>query len=130
PFDRDFDIEPGRVYELSPNLRRVTADNPSLFTFKGTNSYIVGRGRVAVIDPGPDLPAHTEALLRAVAGETVTHIVVTHTHMDHSPGVPALVAETGAKTYGFGPHGTGVRREWPFASPEGGDRSFVPDVRV
>ena len=130
PFDRDFDVEPGRVYALSPRLRRVTADNPSLFTFKGTNSYIVGRGRVAVVDPGPDLPAHIDAILRAVAGETVTHILVTHTHMDHSPGVPALVAATGAKTYGFGPHGTGVRRDWPFDSPEGGDRGFVPDVRL
>lgn len=128
PFDREFDVEPGRVYELSPRLRRITADNPSLFTFKGTNSYIVGRGRVAVVDPGPDLPAHIDAILRAVAGETVTHILVTHTHMDHSPGVPALVAATGAKTYGYGPHGTGVRRQWPFESPEGGDRNFVPDV--
>lgn len=130
PFDRNFDVEPGRVYELSPRLRRITADNPSLFTFKGTNTYIVGRGRVAVVDPGPDLPAHIAAILRAVAGETVTHILVTHTHMDHSPGVPALVAATGAKTYGYGPHGAGVRRQWPFASPEGGDRSFVPEVRL
>lgn len=130
PFDREFDVEPGRVYELSPRLRRITADNPSLFTFKGTNSYIVGRGRVAVVDPGPDLPAHIDAILRAVAGETVTHILVTHTHMDHSPGVPALAAATGAKTYGYGPHGTGVRRQWPFESPEGGDRNFVPDVRL
>lgn len=130
PFDRDFDVEPGRVYELSPRLRRITADNPGLFTFKGTNTYIVGRGRVAVVDPGPDLPAHTEAILRALDGETVTHILVTHTHNDHSPGVPALVAATGARTYGFGPHGTGVRRHWPFASPEGGDRDFDPDVRL
>lgn len=130
PFDKDFDIEPGRVYELSPLLRRVTSANPSMFTFKGTNTYIVGRGRVAVVDPGPDLPEQTEAILRAVAGETVSHIVVTHTHNDHSPGVPALVAATGAKTYAFGPHGAGVRRQWPFASPEGGDMSFRPDVTV
>jgi glyoxylase-like metal-dependent hydrolase (beta-lactamase superfamily II) len=130
PFDKDFDVEPGRCYELSPLLRRVTSPNPSLFTFKGTNTYIVGRGNVAVVDPGPDLPEQTAAILRAVEGETVTHIVVTHTHNDHSPGVPALVAATGAKTYGFGPHGTGVRRQWPFASPEGGDMSFRPDVTV
>ncbi|MFN4091006.1 MAG: MBL fold metallo-hydrolase [Alphaproteobacteria bacterium] len=130
PFDKDFDAEPGRVYELSPLLRRVTSPNPSMFTFKGTNTYIVGRGRVAVVDPGPALPEQTDAILRAVAGETVTHIVVTHTHNDHSPGVPALVAATGAKTYGFGPHGAGVRRRWPFASPEGGDTAFAPDVTV
>jgi len=130
PFDKDFDVEPGRCYALSPLLRRVTSPNPSLFTFKGTNTYIVGRGNVAVVDPGPDLPEQTAAILRAVEGETVTHIVVTHTHNDHSPGVPALVTATGAKTYGFGPHGTGVRRQWPFASPEGGDMSFTPDVTV
>ena len=130
PFDKNFDVEPGRCYELSPLLRRVTSPNPSLFTFKGTNTYIVGRGNVAVVDPGPDLPEQTAAILRAVEGETVTHIVATHTHNDHSPGVPALVAATGAKTYGFGPHGTGVRRQWPFASPEGGDMSFRPDVTV
>ena len=130
PFDKDFDIEPGRVYELSPLLRRVTSPNPSMFTFKGTNTYIVGRGRVAVVDPGPDMPEQTEAILRAVEGETVTHIIVTHTHNDHSPGVPALVAATGAKTYAVGPHGAGVRRQWPFASPEGGDMNFRPDVTV
>src|SRR5690606_10570135 len=104
PFDKDFDVEPGRVYELSPLLRRITCPNAGMFTFKGTNTYIVGRGRVAVVDPGPDLPEQTEAILRALDGETVTHIVVTHTHNDHSPGVPALVAATGAKTYAFGPH--------------------------
>ena len=130
PFDRDFDVEADRAYQVSPLLRRITADNPSLFTFKGTNTYIVGRGHVAVIDPGPDLPAHTQAILSALAGEQVTHIIVTHTHSDHSPGVPALVAATGAPTYGFGPHGTGVRRSWSFASPEGGDTSFRPDHRL
>jgi len=130
PFDKDFDVEPGRVYELSPLLRRITCPNAGMFTFKGTNTYIVGRGRVAVVDPGPDLPEQTEAILRALDGETVTHIVVTHTHNDHSPGVPALVAATGAKTYAFGPHGAGMRRQWPFASPEGGDLAFKPDVTV
>jgi glyoxylase-like metal-dependent hydrolase (beta-lactamase superfamily II) len=130
PFDRTFDSPPEQVAELSPLLRRITADNPSLFTFKGTNTYIVGRGTVAIVDPGPDLPAHTQAILDAVAGETVSHIIVTHTHMDHSPGVPALVAATGALTYGFGPHGAGVRRTWPFSSPEGGDTSFQPDRRI
>src|SRR3546814_2230818 len=107
PFDKDFDVEPCRVYELSPLLRRVTSPNPSLFTFKGTNTYIVGRGRVANVDHGPDIAEQTEAILRAVAGETVTHIVVTQPHNAHSPGVPALVAPTGATTYDFAPHSPG-----------------------
>ena len=130
PFYRDFDIEPERVYELTLLVRRITSANPSLFTFKGTNSYIVGRGEVAVIDPGPEDAAHTRAILDALGGETVTHIVVTHTHRDHSPGCAALKAATGAPTCGYGPHGVGARRNWPFDSPEGGDMGFDPDIRV
>ena len=130
PFYRDFDIEPERVYELTPLVRRITGANPSLFTFKGTNSYIVGRGRVAVIDPGPEDDRHLKALLDALEGEQVTHIVATHTHRDHSPGSAALQAATGAPTVGYGPHGTGARRHWPFDSPEGGDMSFDPDIRL
>ena len=130
PFCRDFDIEPERVYELTPLVRRITSANPGLFTFKGTNTYIVGRGEVAVIDPGPEDPAHSRAILDALAGETVTHIVATHTHRDHSPGCAALKAATGAPACGFGPHGIGARRNWPFDSPEGGDTGFDPDIRV
>ena len=77
-------------------MRRIVADNPGPFTFKGTVSYIVGRGKVAIIDPGPDDETHIAALLDAVRGETVTHIFVTHTHRDHSPAVPAIKAATGA----------------------------------
>ncbi|MSO75905.1 MAG: MBL fold metallo-hydrolase [Alphaproteobacteria bacterium] len=130
PFNRSFEIEPDRVYALSPLLRRITAKNPSNFTFRGTNTYIVGQGRVAVVDPGPDRPEHTEAILAALAGETVSHILVTHTHMDHSPGVPALKARTGAPVYGYGPHGVGVPGDWPWPAPEGGDLNFRPDVRI
>ena len=130
PFYRDFDIEPERVYELTPLVRRITSANPSLFTFKGTNTYIVGRGEVAVIDPGPENAAHTRAILDALEGETVTHIVATHTHRDHSPGCAALKAATGAPTCGFGRHGIGARHNWPFDSPEGGDMGFDPDIRV
>ena len=82
---------------LSPLLRRVIADNRSPFTFTGTCSYIVGEGKVAIVDPGPaDHPAHLAALLDAVRGESVSHIVVTHTHRDHSPAARALKAATGA----------------------------------
>lgn len=85
PFVRDFDFEYGRADRVSPLIRRVVADNPGPFTFTGTGTYIVGEGTVAVIDPGPPLEAHLKALLRAVEGETVSHVLVTHTHADHSP---------------------------------------------
>src|SRR5215813_2279256 len=92
PFNRTLALAPGRVEEVAPGVRRMLCDNPSPFTFKGTMSYIVGRGQVAIIDPGPDDPRHIDALLDAVRNETVTHIVVTHTHRDHSPGAARVKA--------------------------------------
>ena len=93
PFNRDFPLKPGVVDEARPGVRRVLCDNPSPFTFTGTVSYIVGRpGKVAIIDPGPDNEAHAKALLDAVRGETVTHILVTHTHNDHSPNTARIKA--------------------------------------
>ena len=101
PFVRDFDPAYGDRIEVSPLVRRVVARNPGPFTFTGTGTYIVGRGEVAVIDPGPDDPAHLEALLKAIAGERVSHVLVTHTHRDHAPlarpfaravGAPVLAA--------------------------------------
>jgi glyoxylase-like metal-dependent hydrolase (beta-lactamase superfamily II) len=135
PFVRDLAIEYGVADTVSPLIRRVVAKNPSAFTFKGTGTYIVGRGTVAVIDPGPLLGEHVDALSRALAGETVSHILITHTHIDHSPAAAPFQATTGAKTFGFGPHGSGRTRELehdpgldkgPFE--EGGDRAFVPNV--
>ncbi len=129
-FLRDFSFAYGVAETLSPLIRRVVARNPSPFTFKGTGTYIVGRGSVAVIDPGPALPDHVEALLAALDGETVSHILVTHTHLDHSPAAAALKRATGAPTLGFGPHGA-TRSEGPGndgrGSEEGADRDFVPD---
>jgi glyoxylase-like metal-dependent hydrolase (beta-lactamase superfamily II) len=104
PFDKRFDLAPETVEEVVPGVRRVLANNPSPFTFKGTVSYIVGRGRVAIVDPGPLDEAHIAALLDAVRGETVTHIFVTHTHRDHSPAVPRIKAATGAVVLAEGPH--------------------------
>jgi len=104
PFNRNLALAPGRVEEVAPCVRRMLCDNPSPFTFKGTMSYIVGRGQVAIVDPGPDNVRHTDALLDAVRGETVTHVFVTHTHRDHSPGAARITARTGAKTFGEGPH--------------------------
>ncbi len=132
PFNKDFPLKPGVVDEVVPGVRRVLCDNPSPFTFTGTVSYIVGKGNVAIIDPGPIDEAHTQALLNAVRGETVTHILVTHTHNDHSPGVAALKAATGATVYAEGPH----RASRPAyasetrATESGGDRNFRPDVTL
>src|SRR5258708_37400595 len=85
PFNRDFPLKPGVADEVRPGVRRILCNNPSPFTFTGTVSYIVGKGKVAIIDPGPDDEAHAAAPLNAVRRETVTHILVTHTHRDHSP---------------------------------------------
>jgi glyoxylase-like metal-dependent hydrolase (beta-lactamase superfamily II) len=103
-FDLEFPVAAGACAELSPLVRRIVADNPGPYTFTGTCSYIVGRGRVAVIDPGPDLPAHVAALIDAVRGETVTDIVVSHTHRDHSPAARTLKEATGARIVGCGVH--------------------------
>jgi glyoxylase-like metal-dependent hydrolase (beta-lactamase superfamily II) len=104
PFDRTFELAPGKAEEVVPGVRRLLCNNPSPFTYKGTVSYIIGRGRVAIVDPGPDDAVHVAALLDAVRGETVTHIFVTHTHRDHSPAVPRIKAATGATVLAEGPH--------------------------
>ena len=104
PFDKSFDLAPDIVDQVASGVRRVLANNPSPFTFKGTLSYIVGQGHVAIIDPGPLDEVHIAALLDAVRGETVTHIFVTHTHRDHSPAVPRIKAATGAVVLAEGPH--------------------------
>jgi len=107
----DFDY--GRVDQLSPLVRRVICKNPNPFTYKGTATFIVGRGEVAVIDPGPTYEPHQEAVLAALGPEEqVTHILITHTHSDHSPGAHFIKERTGAPIYGYGPHGT-VRRSDP-----------------
>ncbi len=133
PFTRDFEVEYGRVEQVSPLIRRVVAQNPGRFTFTGTGTYIVGHGEVAVIDPGPALPAHLEALEAALGDETVTHILITHTHGDHSPAAAPLKERTGAPTYGFGPHpriDVEARRDDRSEVPveERSDLEFVPDV--
>jgi glyoxylase-like metal-dependent hydrolase (beta-lactamase superfamily II) len=129
PFDRNFEAPYERLIEIAPRIRRLLTNNPGPFTFKGTSVAIVGHGNVAVIDPGPDDPAHLDALRQALKGEVVTHILVTHTHRDHSPAARALKAWAGAPTYGFGPHGAGKAEEG-IVVEEGGDMDFTPDIRV
>src|SRR6188508_3594554 len=132
PYDKKFELVPGKVDEPMPGVRRILCNNPSPFTFKGTVSYIVGRGKVAIIDPGPDDAAHAAALLDAVRGETVTHILVTHTHRDHSPNTARIKQATGAPVYAEGPHrASRPRFESEKHNPESGaDRDFAPDIRI
>ena len=101
----DFDY--GAVMRMTPLIRRVICRNPTPFTYKGTGTYIIGTGKVAVVDPGPPLSSHVDDVLAALgSGETVTHVLITHTHSDHSSLTARLQERTGARSYGFGPHGT------------------------
>jgi len=129
PFQRDYPFQYAAVESVRPWLRRVVARNPGPFTFHGTGTFIVGHGKVAIIDPGPAIPEHIDALLHAVRGESVTHLLVTHTHRDHSPACAAVQAATGAPTHAYGAHGAG-KIEAGVQVEEGGDMEFRPDVRV
>ena len=122
--DTAFEPHYGQSTQVTPLIRRVVADNPGPFTFYGTGTYIVGRGELAVIDPGPLDRTHLAALLRATQGERITHILITHTHIDHSPLARPLKEATGATIYGYGPHGSvgGIEA--------GADLEFRPDRRV
>jgi glyoxylase-like metal-dependent hydrolase (beta-lactamase superfamily II) len=129
PYVRQLDFAYGRCDPVSPLIRRVIANNPGPFTFLGTGTYIVGHGEVAVIDPGPDDPAHLEAILAATHGERVTHIVITHHHSDHSPLAGPLKAATGAAIYGCAvatpdEDDGGVKME------AGHDLGFKPDISL
>ncbi|GGI69075.1 MBL fold metallo-hydrolase [Polymorphobacter multimanifer] len=115
----------GHLVPRTPLVRRLLARNPSPFTFTGTGTFVVGHGTVAVIDPGPADPAHIAALLEGLAGETVSHILVTHTHMDHSPAAPAIKAATGAQIIGCAP--LVLADDGPRADA-GFDPSYAPDA--
>jgi glyoxylase-like metal-dependent hydrolase (beta-lactamase superfamily II) len=126
---QEFDAAYGTCVEISPLLRRVTCNNPSIFTFHGTNTFIVGRGTVAIVDPGPDDETHFMALLNTIRGESVTNILVTHRHMDHSPLAAKLSAVTGARIYGanFPANSTtnsGIRLDASI------DHAFAPDFSL
>ena len=131
-FNLEFQPAYGTAVKVAENVQRLTVNNPSAFTFHGTNSYIVGDHSVAVIDPGPEDEVHFQALLRALEGREVTHIFVSHTHRDHSPLAKRLKAATGAVTVAEGPHRAarplhaGERN--PFA--ESADSDFVPDLAL
>lgn len=131
-FDRSFDPRHGEAVRLSALVTRVVAKNPGPFTFHGTNTFLVGDRDLAVIDPGPDDPAHVAALLAAIGGRRVEAILVTHTHRDHSPAARALAAATGAKVYGEGPHRPARPLELGEINPldASGDHEFRPDAAL
>jgi len=131
-FNRDFEPAYGAAVPVAQDVQRLTVNNPSPFTFHGTNSYIVGKDSVAVIDPGPADEAHFQALMAALDGREVTHIFVSHTHRDHSPLAARLREATGALTVAEGPHRAArplhAGELNPFA--ESSDTDFVPDVTL
>lgn len=129
----DFAPKVGDPVTLLPGLQRILAPNPSPMTYRGTNTYLLGQDALAVIDPGPDDEAHLQAILRAARGR-VSHILVTHAHLDHSPLARALAQETGAPVYAFGPATAGrstVMQELAASGlvegGEGVDVGFEPD---
>lgn len=127
PFVRELSFKYGEVARVSPRIRRVIAENPGPFTYLGTGVYIVGTGEVAVIDPGPVIDAHFEALKAAVAGEKITHVFTTHTHLDHSPLAHPLAKWAGCKVYGRPDPNVGYGE---VSLEEDGEAGFVPDVLV
>lgn len=132
PFKKTMIFAYGEPRELAPGVVRIVANNPNHFTYKGTNTYLVGTGNsLALIDPGPEDRAHLKAILDTVGGRTISHIVITHTHRDHTDGLPALLAATSAKTAGFGRRvaNRGTLKTSPSGS-EFVDQDFIPDVAL
>lgn len=131
-FDLEFSPAYGTPVLVADRVQRLTVNNPSPFTFHGTNTYIVGGSSVAVIDPGPENDAHFSALMAALKGLEVTHIFVSHTHRDHSPLARRLKEATGALTVAEGPHRAArplhAGETNPFA--ESSDTGFIPDIAV
>ena len=128
---------PGHAIRIAPGVRTVLASNPGPMTYLGTNSYLLGEDEIAIVDPGPDDAAHRSALLQAASHGTVTHIIVTHAHADHSAGAKALATLTGAPIYAFGgpkagrrPTMQGLGDIGDIGGGEGVDHGFSPDIHV
>ncbi|WP_286828103.1 MULTISPECIES: MBL fold metallo-hydrolase [Kordiimonas] len=127
-FIHDLHAPYGEAEPVSPLITRVLCENPSPFTYTGTGTYVVGTGpNVAVIDPGPMMEAHGKAILESTKGKTISHILVTHSHIDHSPLSAWLSERTGAPIYAFGPHGAGRKGGLEGEEVEAGaDHAFQP----
>jgi len=117
---KDLDFEYAISKKVLPGIRRIVAPNPSPYTLHGTGTYIVGKNKLAIVDPGPNIPSHIEAIINQTKNEKITHIIVTHTHSDHSPAAKPLSEITGAVVMGYGPHGSS-------GGEEGADLNFMPD---
>jgi glyoxylase-like metal-dependent hydrolase (beta-lactamase superfamily II) len=129
-FNRNQDVDYGVAQEVAPGVRRIVANNPGPYTFLGTNSYVVGSGEVAVIDPGPADDHHLKAIADAIAGERLTHILITHSHRDHCDGARGLQALAGGKIAAFGPTGGARGAATPGLSYDFVDPDFVPDRKL
>jgi glyoxylase-like metal-dependent hydrolase (beta-lactamase superfamily II) len=127
PFVKDIHFTHDVPDVVAPGVRRVIANNPGPFTYTGSGTYIIGEGEVAVIDPGPDDAAHLTALLAAIKGERVTHILITHTHRDHCGLARKFATATGAPVLGYGPHPIKEKKFDAPALDEGADYSYAPD---
>lgn len=127
-----FEPHHGQLIGLSDQLSRITAPNSGPFTFHGTNSYLIGKESVAIIDPGPIIDDHIAAIIKAVEGRPVTHIIVTHTHADHSPAAKVLAGHFNAPTYGEGAHRPSRDLYLGESNPldASADKDFTPDVNV
>lgn len=127
PFVKDIHFTHGVPDVVAPGVRRVIANNPGPFTYTGSGTYLIGEGEVAVIDPGPDDDNHLNALLRALDGERVTHILITHTHRDHCGLARKFAEATGAPVLGFGAHPVREKKHDAPALDEGADYAYAPD---
>ena len=137
PFETNHQPPIGEVEQLAEGLQVVTANNAGAMTFTGTRSYILGEDEVAIIDPGPDDPAHIAALQLAIAGRRVSHILITHAHVDHSPAAAPLARRFDAPVYGFGPAHAGrsalmeqLAANADLGGAEGIDTAFQPDINL
>ncbi|GJL92102.1 MBL fold metallo-hydrolase [Hyphococcus sp.] len=127
PFVKDIHFTHGVPDRVAPGVRRIIANNPGPFTYTGSGTYIIGEGDVAVIDPGPNDDAHLNALLAATKGERVSHILITHTHLDHCGLARKFADATGAPIFGFSAHPVKEKKLDAPALDEGADYAYAPD---
>jgi glyoxylase-like metal-dependent hydrolase (beta-lactamase superfamily II) len=129
-FNRSIDVHYGVAEEVAPGVRRVVANNPSPYTFLGTNTYLVGSGEIAIIDPGPDDGRHIQAITDATKGERIAHILITHSHRDHCDGARALQEAQGGEILSFGPTETPRGAGAAGLGSDFVDEAFVPDRKI
>jgi glyoxylase-like metal-dependent hydrolase (beta-lactamase superfamily II) len=122
-FNRSVDVHYGVAEEVAPGVRRIVANNPSPYTFLGTNTYLVGSGDIAIIDPGPDDERHVQAIAEATKGMRITHILITHSHRDHCDGARALQEALGGEILSCGAGAAGLGSDFV-------DEAFVPDRKI